>query len=749
MINKNLELMIEATIKTAQRERREYLTIEHLLLSLLHDDKGIDIILNCGGNIERMKQRLKQYIDENIKTTTKTSDIFPKVTVGFQRVIQRAVNHVRTSSKMEADAGDMLVFIFLEQDSYAKYVLESEGISRMDILNYISHGVSKTHDYSTPYEEHQQTTEKKNPLELYAINLYEKARRGDIDNLIGRENEIQRMIQILSRRRKNNIVLVGEPGVGKTAIVEGFALKVFKGEVPKALLNCNIYALDMGALLAGTKYRGDFEARLKSTIKKLSELQNPILFIDEIHTVVGAGSASGSTLDASNILKPVLMEGKIRCIGATTFEEYRNHFDKDRALSRRFQRLDINEPSVSETIQILKGLQKYYEDFHGVRYTKEAIKKASELSAKYINDRHLPDKAIDVIDEAGAVLKLKRVNQNVNLIKVRDIEKIVSSIAKIPSSQLTSSDTKRLSNLEGDLKRKVFGQDEAIKAVVGCIMRAKAGLSNADRPIGCFLFSGPTGVGKTELSKQISETLGIKFIRFDMSEYMERHTVSRLIGAPPGYVGFDQGGLLTEAIRKHPHAVLLLDEIEKAHYDVFNILLQIMDYATLTDNTGKKADFRNVILIMTSNVGAADMSKDVVGFGDRTKDRISKVQDAIKKTFSPEFRNRLDAIINFKPLNKETMLLIVDKFINELKDKVAQKSIHLEITDPARQLLSEKGFDTMFGARPLARVIQECVTDKLSQEMLFGDLSTGGKAIIDAKGEEIVLITEKKTIKAH
>jgi ATP-dependent Clp protease ATP-binding subunit ClpA len=736
MINKDLELIIEATIKNAQRERCEYLTIEHLLLSILHDSKGVEIIINCGGNIERMKQRLYQFIADNIKRASVPTAGIPKVTVGFQRVIQRAVNHVRSSSKMEADAGDMLVFIYLEQDSYAKFVLESEGITRMDVMNYVSHGISKVNGQGTTVE----GTEKKDVLEYFTVNLLDKAAKGAIDPLISRDMEVQRIIQVLSRRRKNNVVLVGEPGVGKTAIVEGFALRVFEKEVPPLLQDCNIYALDIGSLLAGTKYRGDFEGRLKETIRRLSELNNPILFVDEIHTLVGAGSASGSTLDASNILKPVLMEGKIRCIGATTYEEYRNHFDKDRALSRRFQRLDINEPTVSETVAIMEGIKGYYEEFHGVTYTTEAIKKAAELSAKYINDRHLPDKAIDVIDEAGA---LNKVNQSPSkVIGLSDIEKVVASIAKIPVKQLSDSDTKRLQNLAQGLKARVFGQDRAIDLVVRAINRSKAGLSNTDKPIGSFLFTGPTGVGKTELSKQLAEIMGIKFIRFDMSEYMERHTVSRLIGAPPGYVGFDQGGLLTEAVRKAPHAVLLLDEIEKAHEDVFNILLQIMDYATLTDNNGKKADFKNIILIMTSNAGATEMAKGVVGFGDRTTDKVAKTEEAVKRIFSPEFRNRLDAIVNFNPLSKEVMLSIVDKFIRELQHKLSDKKVGLTVTRNAREWLAERGFDPLHGARPLSRLIQESITDKLSEELLFGALHKGGSVSVDMIDGEIKVVCD-------
>ncbi len=734
MLDRQLEKTLDRTFQKARQKRHEYLTVEHILYAILLDDWGREIIVNCGGDVKRLQGNLERFFADYIPKVPAPMDAYPQPTVAFQRVIDRAVEHVRAAEKPFADAGDLLASLFLEDDSFAVYFLQQEGITRLDVLNYISHGTPKEEIEEEEDEEERQFRRKRDPLKRYTVNLVEKAKRGEIDPLVGRQEELKRTIQILARRRKNNVVFVGDPGVGKTAIVEGLALKIARGEVPDTLKRAQIFALDMGALLAGTRYRGDFEERLKATIKALEKIEDAILFIDEIHTVVGAGAASGATLDASNILKPVLTSGRLRCIGATTYEEYKNHFEKDRALSRRFQKVEINEPSVDETIKILKGLRSYYEDYHGVRYTDKALRAAAELSAKYINDRYLPDKAIDVIDEVGALVKLSASKRTVT---VRDIEEVVARIARIPSRNISASDVQRLKDLESELKRVVYGQDEAIQTLVSAIKRAKAGLGSPDRPIGCFLFIGPTGVGKTEVSRQLASVLGVKFIRFDMSEYMEKHAVSRLIGAPPGYVGFEQGGLLTDEIRKNPYSVLLLDEIEKAHPDIFNILLQIMDYATLTDNNGRRADFRNVILIMTSNVGAREVDRGVIGFGDRTSDAQAKSREAVNRLFSPEFRNRLDAIITFKPLERDTILMVVDKFIRQLQEQLAQKQVTLTVTEAARAYLAEKGFDKKFGARPMARVIQTELKDPLSDEILFGRLKKGGTVRVDHDGKAL------------
>ncbi|RPI36543.1 MAG: ATP-dependent Clp protease ATP-binding subunit ClpA, partial [Nitrospiraceae bacterium] len=738
MINKELEIIIEATIQDAKIRKHEYLTVEHLLYAILHNDPGMTIISHCGGNIQRMIESLELYFRESFVETQEVSDMPPEPTIGFQRVLQRAFNHVQSAGKQEVDSGDLLAAIFLEEDSPAVHVLEAEDISRLDVLDYISHGISKISDgaslpggrHGAPAQPGEREMPVENPLRLFTVDLTKKAADKQIDPLIGRESELKRTVQVLSRRRKNNVIFVGEPGVGKTAIVEGLALKIHQKEVPAALRKARIFSLDMGALLAGTKYRGDFEARLKSTIKALEEIPDAVLFIDEIHTIVGAGATSGGSMDASNILKPILNSGSMRCIGASTYEEYKNYFEKDRALSRRFQKIEIQEPSITETIHILEGLKAYYEDFHGVKFTKGALKAAVELSAKYINDKYLPDKAIDVIDEAGAELKLSESYRKQKTVGSTEIEKIVASIAKIPPQTISTSDITKLMKLRDDLRRVVYGQDIAIDSLTSAIKRIRAGLGSPDRPIGSFLFLGPTGVGKTEVSKQLANVLGVNFIRFDMSEYMEKHTVSRLIGAPPGYVGFDQGGLLTDAIRKHPYSVLLLDEIEKAHPDIFNILLQVMDYATLTDNNGKKADFRNVILIMTSNAGAKEMDKNVIGFGDRAYDTRSKGADAIKSLFSPEFRNRLDSIITFNPLNPEIMKKVVDKFVSEFQRSLSKKKVRISLSDDARTWLASKGYEPAFGARPLARLIQTEIKDVLSEEVLFGRLRKGGKVSI-------------------
>ncbi len=744
MINKELELTIEATVRDAEIRRHEYLTVEHILFAIIHDDWGIEIITNCGGNVEKLKELLEGFFEKNIPKFPKNLDNSPEPTIAFRRVFQTAINHVRSAEKHEADAGDILSALFPEEDSHAVHFLLSEGITRLDVLNYISHGISKALNdllEETPFETEsvpkKKRPAKKDSLQQFTFDLVQKAAEGGIDPLVGREKELKRTIQVLCRRRKNNVVFVGEPGVGKTAIVEGLALKIHKSEVPDILKNARIFLLDMGGMLAGTKYRGDFEARLKSTIKNLQSIPHAILFIDEIHTVVGAGATSGGSMDASNILKPILNTGKLRCIGASTYEEYKNYFEKDRALSRRFQKIEIYEPDTKETFQILKGLKSYYEEHHRVKYTETALRTAAELSSKYITDKFLPDKAIDVIDEAGALLKLSPSYERKKTVGQAEIESVVAKIAKIPKRNVSTSDMDKLKRLEDELKKAVFGQDEAIHLLASSIKRARAGLGSPEKPIGSFLFTGPTGVGKTEVSKTIASVLGIQFIRFDMSEYMEKHTVARLIGAPPGYVGFDQGGLLTDNIRKHPYSVLLMDEIEKAHPDIFSILLQVMDYATLTDNNGKKADFRNVILIMTSNAGTNEMSKSSIGFGDRSKDTRSKSTDAINRLFSAEFRNRLDSIITFNSLTPEIMKKVVDKFINELQQQLTQKKVAIILSNNARNWLAEHGYDLQYGARPLGRLIQTEIKDVLSEEVLFGKLFKGGKVYIDLNKDNL------------
>jgi ATP-dependent Clp protease ATP-binding subunit ClpA len=752
MINKELEISIEATIRDAEARRHEYLTVEHILFAIIHDEWGADIISHCGANISKLKDLLEGFFERHTPKFHEDANGYPEPTIAFRRVFQTAVNHVKSSEKPEADAGDVLSAIFLEKDSHAVHFLHSESITRLDVLNYISHGIAKTvnplieetHQSPKTMPGRHNENKRNDTLEQFTINLLKKAADGNIDPLVGRDKEIKRAIQVLCRRRKNNIVFVGEPGVGKTAIIEGLALKIHDREVPDLLHDVHIYALDMGALLAGTKYRGDFEARLKSTIKALEAIPNAILYIDEIHTIVGAGATSGGSMDASNILKPILSTGKLRCIGASTYEEFKNYFEKDRALSRRFQKLDIYEPDAKETVKILKGLKSYYEKYHGVKYTDAALKTAADLSSKYINDKFLPDKAIDVIDEAGAQLKLSPDFERKKTVGLHEIESIIAKIARIPKRNVTTSDMEKLKGLKDELKKSVFGQDEAIHSLASSIKRARAGLGASDKPIGSFLFTGPTGVGKTEVSKTVASVLGVKFIRFDMSEYMEKHAVARLIGAPPGYVGFEQGGQLTDEIRKHPYCVLLMDEIEKAHPDIFSILLQVMDYATLTDNNGKKADFRNVILIMTSNAGTTEMSKNSIGFGDRSKDKRFKGKDAIKKLFSAEFRNRLESTITFNSLAKETMVMIVDKFINELKQQLSQKKVVISLSDNARNWLADNGYDSNYGARPLGRLIQTEVKDHLSEELLFGKLYKGGSVHIDLDDGKLSFEFSKK-----
>jgi ATP-dependent Clp protease ATP-binding subunit ClpA len=746
MISRELEITFAAAIKEAKNRRHEYFTLEHILYALLHDLTGRRILAQCGADIDDLKTRLEKFFAERLETIPAGDPQEPTQTLAVQRVLQRAIMHVHGAEKKEVDAGDILAAMFYEENSHAVFFLKSQGISRLDILNFITHGVSKipSPDDETKNggcgqesQECRREQRKASALENFAVDLNQRASEGLIDPLIGRETEILRTLQILGRRTKNNPIFVGDPGVGKTAIAEGLALKIERGEVPEGFQGTHIYALDMGSLLAGTKFRGDFEARLKGVISDLKKKPGAILFIDEIHTVVGAGATSGGSMDASNILKPMLASGTVRCIGSTTYEEYKNHFEKDRALSRRFQKVEISEPTVEETYRILLGLRSYYEQHHGVRYTNAALRAAAELAARHINDRYLPDKAIDVVDEAGASLRLKVDKRVRRLVSPRDMEQVVARIAKIPARSVSTSDQMRLQQLEGDMEGQVFGQETAIQALVTAIKRSRAGLRIPEKPIGSFLLIGPTGVGKTEVARQLAKVLGVHFLRFDMSEYMEKHTVARLIGAPPGYIGFDQGGLLTDAIRKHPYCVLLLDEIEKAHPDLFSILLQVMDYATLTDNNGKKADFRNVILLMTSNAGAREMSSTSIGFGAGAlaSDRAAKGMKAVERLFSPEFRNRLDGIITFKGLTLEIMEKVVDKFIREMEAQLGEKRVRVELTPAARHWLAENGYDAAFGARPLARLIQTEIKDVLADEILFGRLQAGGKVRIDRAPE--------------
>jgi ATP-dependent Clp protease ATP-binding subunit ClpA len=745
MINRELEVTFAAAIKEAKARRHEFFTLEHILYAMLYDVTGRRILYHCGADLENLKVRLEKFFKERVEVLPEDNDQEPIQTMGVQRVLQRAIMHVQGAEKKEVDAGDILAAMFYEEHSYAVYFLKAQGVTRLDVLSYIAHGISKVaenEDFAgakpAPSTEpaSRKETRKAGALESFTINLVDRAAQGLIDPLIGRDDEILRTLQILGRRTKNNPIFVGDPGVGKTAIAEGLARKIHFKEVPPAFEQTEVFALDMGALLAGTKFRGDFEARLKGVIQELTKKPGAILFIDEIHTVVGAGATSGSSMDASNILKPALVNGGIRCIGSTTYEEYKNHFEKDRALSRRFQKVEIREPSVEETYQILQGLKSYYETHHGIRYTDSALRTAAELSARHINDRYLPDKAIDVIDETAASLCLKKDRRVRKVVNPHDIEQVVARMAKIPPRSVSSSDQLRLQRLDVEIKDRVFGQEVAIDMLSKAIKRARAGLRIPTKPIGSFLLIGPTGVGKTEVALQLADILGVNFLRFDMSEYMEKHTVARLIGAPPGYIGFDQGGLLTDAIRKHPHSVLLLDEIEKAHQDLFSILLQVMDHATLTDNNGKKADFRNVVLLMTSNAGAREMSSSSIGFGNSQNDnRVVKGIKAIENLFSPEFRNRLDGIIPFKGLNIDIMEMIVDKFIRELETQLSEKKIHFELGPAARLWLAENGYDAAFGARPLARLIQTEIKDVLADEILFGHLQRGGKVVISRQQE--------------
>jgi ATP-dependent Clp protease ATP-binding subunit ClpA len=743
MFTKELKATLTLAFAEAKRRRHEFVCVEHLLYALLQDKDANAAIVQCGGDTAKIKKGLEDFFATHLEALREGLDREPQETIGFHRVLQRAVIHAQSAEKKDINGGNLLVAMFREPDSYAVYLLEEQGITRFDVVNYVSHGISKTavgeEEMAPPpegAEEERPPSPSRNPLEAFTVNLVKQAREGKIDPLIGRENEIERTIHVLCRRRKNNPIYVGDPGVGKTAIAEGLALKIHKGEVPAALKNAVIYALDMGAVLAGTKFRGDFEARLKGVLTALKKRPNAILFIDEIHTIVGAGATSGGSLDASNILKPALASGELRCIGSTTYHDYKSYFERDRALARRFQKIEVAEPSREESYQILTGLKPHYEKHHGVTYTEDAIQAAVDLSAKHINDRKLPDKAIDVIDEVGAKVKLAPEEEREKVVVLKDIEDIVAKIAKIPPRSVSASDKMQIQNLEGDLKAVVFGQDKAIESLAAVIKLSRSGLGHPEKPTGCFLFSGPTGVGKTEVAKQLARILGVEFIRFDMSEYMEKHTVSRLIGAPPGYVGFDQGGLLTDAVNRTPYAVLLLDEIEKAHPDLFNILLQVMDHAALTDNNGRKADFRNIILIMTTNAGAREMSGAPMGFGATTN--IGKGKEAIEKTFSPEFRNRLDAIIAFNALSFEVILNVVDKFVKEVNDQLAEKSVALRITERTREWLARKGYDPIFGARPMARLIQNEVKRPLADEILFGKLQAGGEVEVDEHDDALV-----------
>ncbi len=747
MIAQELEVSLHMAFMEARQKRHEYITVEHLLLAMLDNPTAAEVLRSCGASMDELRKQLTDFVNEHTPLVSGSGEVETQPTIGFQRVIQRAILHVQSSGKKEVTGANVLVAIFGEKDSHAVYYLHQQGISRLDVVNFISHGISKAGskdgatgsagsssskaEGSENEAESEQTAA--GALENFTLNLNQQALQGKIDPLIGRDSELERMIQVLCRRRKNNPLLVGEAGVGKTALAEGLARRIVEGNVPDVLSDATVYALDMGALLAGTKYRGDFEQRLKSVVKQLTERKNAVLFIDEIHTVVGAGAASGGTLDASNLLKPALSNGQLKCIGATTYTEYRGIFEKDNALSRRFQKVDIVEPTVEQTVEILKGLKSRFEEHHGVKYTASALSTAAELSAKYINDRHLPDKAIDVIDEAGAAQKILPKSKQKKTISKHEIEDIIAKIARIPPKTVSSDDRNALKTLERDLKNVVFGQDNAIEALATSIKMARAGLGNPQKPIGSFLFSGPTGVGKTEVARQLAYTLGIELIRFDMSEYMERHAVSRLIGAPPGYVGFEQGGLLTEAINKHPYAVLLLDEIEKAHPDIYNVLLQVMDHGTLTDNNGRKADFRNVIIVLTTNAGAEALTKTSIGFKQNTA-QGDEMQE-IKRMFTPEFRNRLDGVISFAPLNREIILQVVDKFLMQLEAQLHDRKVEASFSSALREYLAEKGFDPLMGARPMQRLIQDVIRKALADELLFGRLAQGGVVNIDIDDE--------------
>ncbi len=744
MLSRNLEQTLHRALALATERSHEYATLEHLLLSLTEDQDSVAVLRACGVDLDQLHQDLTDFIDNELADIGDSRGHEPKPTAGFQRVVQRAVIHVQSSGREEVTGANTLVALFSERESHAVYFLQLHDMTRLDAVNYISHGIAKVAGKSRPQTvlgtdndafEDKGAGKGEEALEAYCVNLNRKAKEGLIDPLIGRKDEIERTIQILCRRNKNNPLYVGDSGVGKTALAEGLAKRIVEGDVPEVLTGAVIYALDMGALLAGTRYRGDFEERLKNVISELKNIKDSILFIDEIHTVIGAGATSGGSMDASNILKPTLAGGKLRCMGSTTYKEYRSYFEKDRALARRFQKIDIYEPSIEDTVKILRGLKPYFEKHHMVRYTAEALRSAVELSARYINDRKLPDKALDVIDEVGASRMLIPKKKRRKTVTVKDVEKVVAKIARIPPKSVSLDDRKALKTLKRDLKTMVFGQDKAIDALSSAIKLSRAGLREPEKPVGSYLFCGPTGVGKTEVAKQLAHTLGVELVRFDMSEYMERHSVSRLIGAPPGYVGFDQGGLLTDAIDHQPHSVLLLDEIEKAHPDLFNILLQVMDHGKLTDHNGKSIDFRNVVLIMTTNAGSAELAKPAIGF--EREGRMGDDMEAIEKMFSPEFRNRLDAVISFQSLSPEVVGKIVDKFVIELETQLEDRNVMIELTVAAREWLAEKGFDAKFGARPLARAIQENIKKSLAEELLFGKLAKGGVVLVKLKKNKL------------
>jgi ATP-dependent Clp protease ATP-binding subunit ClpA len=748
-----LQTSFRNALEEARKMRHEYLTLEHLLLALTKDARTREVLKGCGANVKRLQERLETFLEETVERLPEGADAEPQQTIGVERVLHRAAMHALSAEQKVIDGGDVLVAMFREEESHALYLLQQEGLTRLDLLNFISHGIAKDGSPSEgggePRPAHAGEDEdgegetRKSPLEAYTTLLNEEAKQGRIDPLIGREKELERTIQVLCRRRKNNPLYVGETGVGKTAIAEGLALHIHENRVPEALKGAQVYSLDMGALLAGTKFRGQFEERLKGVLKALQDHPNAILFIDEIHTIVGAGATSGGSMDASNLLKPALASGRLRCIGSTTYQEFKASFERDRALSRRFQKIEVPEPSVEDTVLILEGLKSRYEEHHGVKYDTDAVRAAAELSAKHINDRFLPDKAIDVIDETGAAERLKPTDKRTGKVTLSDVEAVIAKMARIPAKSVSAQEGVQLQNLEKELQGVIFGQDAAIKNLTSTIKLARSGLRAPEKPIGSFLFSGPTGVGKTELAKQLAAVLGVEFLRFDMSEYSEKHTVSRLIGAPPGYVGFDQGGLLTDAIRKHPYAVLVLDEIEKAHPDLFNILLQVMDHATLTDNNGRKADFRNIILILTTNAGAREMSTKAIGFGDiQAPADASKAKKAVERTFTPEFRNRLDGWILFSGLSPEVILKVVDKEVGLLQKMLVEKKVKLELTARAKAWLAEHGYDPEFGARPMARLVDSSLKKPLAEALLFGDLKNGGVARFDVEGDELKLKTE-------